>query len=288
MIIKKVFRIGRVQYGPGSELGPRDTIGYEFVRILKGHVRWTYGKNVYEVNPGDFILSQPGMVEHYTWDPKGITQHDYIHFYLQDLPESFPSVHSWSCVSRVDAQEVLHSLFQYIVDLNRSGHPMRIELIKQTVQQMLYTWVYGLYHFKDQGFRDFSLPIQKVFDFVHKKWRHKEFRPIKLNEMIDIANVSRSTFLRVFQKECGMSPSRYFEHQRLFFAKLLVLETNHSIELISRMLQYQNLFHFSKNFKQLFGLSPKTLRRLPNQIKKTHEDFSFQRVFNILSATQTI
>jgi len=288
MLIEKAFRIGRVQYSPGSALGPRATMGYEFVRILKGRVQWTYGQEVHEVGPGSFILSQPGRVEHYRWDLEGVTQHDFIHFYLGELPEAFPRPAVWECVAEVEAHDVLHGLFQHIVDLNRSGHRLAHGLVVQALEQMLSAWVLGLHQFEDRGFRDFSQPVQQVLDWMYERWRRNEFTRPPLDELARRAQVSRSTFIRQFQAECGQSPAQFFEHQRLYLGQLHLLESDRTIDQIAWLLQYPNPFHFSRNFKKLFGLSPRAYRAAAPVSPLVSHGFLFHRVFDKLSSSQTI
>lgn len=286
MLIRHAFRIGRVQYGPGSSLGPRDTIGYEFVRNLKGQICWTCDGQAHELGPGSFILSQPGHIEYYQWDRHDLTQHDYIHFYLHDLPQDFPRPESWASTADIAAGNILHAQFQYIIDLNRSHHPQAFALIKQTLDLMLHAWVYDLHQFEGHGFKDFSKPVQRVLDLVHARWRQQEFRPPALDIMVQQSGVSRSSLIRAFRQECGDSPGRFFEHQCLLFARLLLLESDRSIETIAEELGYANPFHFSRNFKQFLGSSPRLYRQ--QQSDTDISDYTLRHVFELLSATQII
>ena len=288
MLIQRAFRFGRVQYGPGTSLGPRDTIGYEFVRILKGKVQWTCDGTLYEAGPGSFILSQPNHIEHYRWDPNGLTQHDFIHFHLNSLPPELPPTAAWPRHAQVEAHDVLHALFQYIMELKQSGHPLMMLMIKQALQQMLYAWVLDIHEYTDRGFLDFPEPVQRVMDLVYSQWHEHIFRPPSLDTMAKQAKVSRSSFVRVFQSECGESPGRFFENQRLHLVQLYLLESNRSISQIANLLQYPNPFHLSRNFKQYFGLSPRTYRNKWPSVPGIHPSYVFQKVFNTLSATQTI
>ena len=285
-MIRDVFRIGRIQYGPKSELGPRDTIGFEFVRILKGNVVWTYSGESYEAKPGTFILSRPDQIEHYRWDTHGITQHDHVHFYLDAVPLGLPPVQEWSLIEWVPAQNILHHLFQYVVFLNRSAHPQRFELIKNLVEQMLYAWILRIRDEEDLGFKDFSAPIQRVLDKVLVHWRQKNYGTYSLDEMVLWAKVSRSSFIRAFQLECGLSPTRFFEIQRLCLGKLFLQESNSSVDEISRKLGYQNPFHFSKNFKQVFKVAPREFRQHAEMDIQDNDNYVFQKIFNALCSTQ--
>lgn len=286
MWVKEAFRIGRVQYGPGSTLGPRDSLGFEFVRNTKGNIVWTFNGQRHELGPGSIILSQPNARESYEWDSHGLTQHDYIHFYIKDLPTDVPPPSEWARTAQISSGNILHYLFQHIIDLQRSAHPEAQRLIEETLQHILQIWVYDLHEFEQRGFRDFSLPIQQVLDMVHLRWQRQIMRPPALDIIIERSGVSRSSIIRAFRKVFDESPSQFFEHQCLRFGALLLLETNRSIENIAETLGYHNPFHFSKNFKQFFGLSPRSFRNAPPQ--QEQGNFASRHVFEILSSTQTI
>ena len=263
MWIKEAFRMGRVQYGPGSALGPRDSMGFEFVRCLKGDITWRFNQEVHQLGPGCILLSQPNATESYEWDRHSFTQHDYIHFHLNDLPSDVPPPATWLRHAKLDASNILHNLFQHIIDLNRSGDPRSYDLILSCLNHILQSWVFDLHQFENRGFKDFPAPIQHCLDLVHLRWRNGHFRPPALDILVQTANVSRSSLIRAFKLEFNMSPARFFEQQCLLLGRLLLLESERSIEGISEHLGYQNPFHFSKNFKQLFHLSPRLYRQQP-------------------------
>ncbi len=233
MWIKVAFRIGRVQYGPGSRLGPRDSIGFEFVRNIKGNIVWTFNGQRHALGPGSIILSQPNARESYEWDPNGLTQHDYVHFYLNELPEDVPAPSTWARTATISSGNILHYLFQHIVDLQRCTHPESHRLIEETLQHILQLWVFNVHEFEHRGFRDFSLPIQQVLDMVHLRWQKQIMRPPALDIIVECSGVSRSSLIRAFRKVFNVSPSQFFEQQCLRFGALLLLETNRSIENIS-------------------------------------------------------
>ncbi|NRA19282.1 MAG: helix-turn-helix domain-containing protein [Oceanospirillaceae bacterium] len=286
MIINKVFWIGRAQYKPGASLGPRDTVGYEFVRILKGQVLYTYQHKRHAAPPGTWILSQPGKSEFYQWDKQGETQHDHIHFTLHALPKSFPALDEWPLIATLSTTNVMQALFQQIIDLHQNPHPQRNELIKLTVQQMLYYWVHKVHQHEDSAFGGIDPRLQKVMEMVLKRWRSGEVKPIPFAEMVALSNLSRSSFIRHFESEFSTSPSKFFEYQRLYLGRLYLLESNYSIQEISFRLQYNTPFHFSKNFKQLFHCSPRAFRTSPLPESEKTQNAYFQKIFNVLTATQ--
>ena len=286
MWIKEAFRIGRVQYGPGSGLGPRASIGFEFVRCLKGQITWKFNNETHQLGPGAVLLSQPNAVEEYRWDPDGFTQHDFIHFHLNDLRNDIPDPETWPRHALLDANNIIHALFQHIIDLNRSADVHAYPLILSSLNHILQSWVFDLHQGNEHGFEDFPAAIQRCLDLVHGRWRQGHFRPPALESMVQHAAVSRSSLIRAFQLEFNLSPARFCEQQCLLLGRLLLLESDRSIEAIAEHLGYHNPFHFSKNFKQLFGVSPRSYRKQPQA--DFFDNYRVKHVFELLSATQTL
>lgn len=287
-MINRVFQIGRAQYGAGASLGPRDTVGYEFVRILKGEVLWHYNGEVYPLKPGSWLLSQPNGRETFHWDQKGQTIHDHIHFTFTQLPSDLPIPSTWPVTMHLPQENVLQSLFEHIVQLHQSDHPQQEMLLKNTVQHMLYTWAHQAMEFAPQKLDSFPRPVQRVVDQTQKRWNQAQFKPLSLTEMVKVSCVSRSSFLRLFQQTFQCTPGQFFEAQRLTFAQVLLRQTNRSTEQIAEYLDYSSAFHFSKNFKKLFDQAPSYYRKDQDLAEHKHHTFVFQKVFNLLSATQVL
>ena len=112
--------------------------------------------------------------------------------------------------------------------------------MRLTVQQMLYYWVFDCHRFGDRGLRDFPLPVQNVLDAVRQRWIQKEFKPLKLHQMVELSGASRSTFIRIFKEATGQNPSHFFEHQRLYLAREHLLETDITIDQIANQLHYSS------------------------------------------------
>jgi AraC-like DNA-binding protein len=286
MIIDDVFNIGRVQFGPKTDLGPRETIEFGFVRILKGQVLWIYDDQSYDLKPGSWVLSQPKHTEFYRWDLEGVTLHDHVHFKLSVLPEKFPERKLWPVVQHLDAENVMNALFQQTVDLARHCPEHVEDMLKMSVQQMLYFWVMDCHNFEEHSWKSFTLPIQVVLDAVMEKWKNGDLQPMKMDDMVTCSGVSRSKFIRLFQSEFSDSPVQFFEKCRLQMGRLHLLESSRSVEDISRLLQYCNSFHFSRNFKQYFGQSPQIFRQSFDRVSEVKSPYSFQKVFQNLSSTQ--
>lgn len=73
---------------------------------------------------------------------------------------------------------------------------------------------------------------------------------------------SSSYCKRVFQRVYGMPPRQYLTGLILRQAKLLLIDTELSVEDIAYRLGYRDISHFSKQFKRWMNLSPVAFRKL--------------------------
>ena len=69
-------------------------------------------------------------------------------------------------------------------------------------------------------------------------------------------NIDRRYLSRTFKKTYGMTVQQYIIHIRMQNASRF-LRNGYSVMQAATMVGYDDVFHFSKMFKKVFGLSPK-------------------------------
>ena len=90
-----------------------------------------------------------------------------------------------------------------------------------------------------------------------------ERKPGQLWEVAEMARrigLSRAQFTRRFQALTGRAPMTFVIQTRLALARQLIRETSMSLTEIAWELGYEDLFYFSRQFKQHFGRPPSTYR----------------------------
>ena len=75
------------------------------------------------------------------------------------------------------------------------------------------------------------------------------------------AGMSRSKFAKVFAETVGSSPMEFVSRARLDKARHLVLSTDLSISDIANHVGFASRSHFSRSFRNEFGLDPTRMRR---------------------------
>ena len=84
----------------------------------------------------------------------------------------------------------------------------------------------------------------------------------------DIANhcgLTRSYFGKIFKESYDFSPQEFLLRMRMTKATNLLLRSDMSIGEISAAVGYPDQLHFSKVFKNVFGISPRQWREKYNK-----------------------
>ena len=76
-----------------------------------------------------------------------------------------------------------------------------------------------------------------------------------------ICNVCPTYFRRKFKIIFGISPSQYVRKIRIDYAKELLMLNQYSVSEIAAMTGYENVYYFSRIFKEITGMSPTEFRK---------------------------
>jgi len=90
--------------------------------------------------------------------------------------------------------------------------------------------------------------------------------PISLEELSRYVGVSRRQLERLFRKHLNCVPTRFYMNIRLKHARLLLLQTSKSIIDIALACGFVSAPHFSKCYRDYYGISPREERSKPQGI----------------------
>lgn len=99
--------------------------------------------------------------------------------------------------------------------------------------------------------------VTLVKEYVQKNYS----KDIDLNSISENLGFSSSYLTKVFNKVENTSPLKYIRNYRMSIAKQLLMDKNLTIAQVAENVGYNDPFHFSKSFKQTFGISPSELKR---------------------------
>lgn len=93
--------------------------------------------------------------------------------------------------------------------------------------------------------------------------------PLRIPDVAQAVGLSGRHFERLFKRETGQSPLRYYHHLRLMKARQRVLYSNDSFREIAASVGYMTSSPMIRHYVQLFGVSPRDERRLTQSMRRS-------------------
>ncbi len=97
----------------------------------------------------------------------------------------------------------------------------------------------------------------KIMDYIWENFSRTDF---SAGEVAEKVHLSRNYFLKLFKDENKLPFSDYITNLRMEKAKKLLKTTGDTIYTISREIGYESQYHFSRKFKNYYGITPNEYR----------------------------
>ncbi len=109
-----------------------------------------------------------------------------------------------------------------------------------------------------------SNTMKKVIEYIMQNFQKK----ISMKDVLDLVNMSSTTFSVLFKKTYNMTFSEYLLKARIGYACSLLTDNNRSISQISFDAGFDNLSNFNRLFKKTKNLTPKEYRKMAFESEK--------------------
>lgn len=98
--------------------------------------------------------------------------------------------------------------------------------------------------------------IREAITYIEQNFHND----ISVEDIASVCGLNRSYFGKIFRESIGKTPQEFLLTYRMIKATELLKLTNLSIEDIGKAVGYENPFHFSRAFKNIYNVSPRAWR----------------------------
>lgn len=99
---------------------------------------------------------------------------------------------------------------------------------------------------------------------------------ISVVDISNACNINVKYMARLFKKYSGLSPSEYIMRLKLNKASVLLVTTDMSVKQIAFSVGFADPYHFSRNFKNAYGNSPKSYKKKHLQLIADDRSFYYK------------
>ncbi len=214
----------------------------------------------YQVFPENtYFLYQKGMPQRYR-KLNGHYINDWIHFdiepydnYFENLGIPFQTpmhLHDSRGIS-----EMISDLFMEYFDVGQQH-----EIIMDQKANVMFHKFSDMYQFSQDNGARLTNYRMKLFE-MRKKIQNYEYCPKGVKEIAELLNISTPYLQHIYKEFFGTTITKDIIYGRIEHAVHLLSETEYSVTEIARMCGYENLEHFSRQFKKMKGCPPSGYRR---------------------------
>ncbi|MEM6820645.1 MAG: AraC family transcriptional regulator [Verrucomicrobiota bacterium] len=249
---------GEAEYNPRGVCGPRVQGDFQLVVLHSGTLHVKTGDDPYELIPGQAILLAPGREEFLQFSWHHSSHHSWCALHPKSIKPQLKKTLR-SCKSPITLPIHLVNLLKTGKELitHESEHSnLRDEYYLSLATALLQGFA-DAYHGHLTPSRPETYVFQRFQEFISREYR----QDLKLADLAKAAGVSRQHLLKLFRIAGKPTPTKMLYQLRTAQGAELLQHTGMSLSEISDQCGFQNPFHFSRRFKQRFGMSPRDYRK---------------------------
>lgn len=244
--------------------------GDNLMLLLKTDCIFTLNGNDIKVPENSFFIYKKGSPQHYRCVPKKIFANDWIHFDFEsnieeemflrlgikyEEPVQMDNLCFLSfCVKAIACEKYSESIYHQ----NNIFHYMF--LIFNNVSEQIY---------KKASKNIVNDNYYEMLSVIRNKIYSRPYEQRTVESTAHEIRMSKSNFQHLYKKYFNITFMQDLINSRIEYAKMLLLNTNFSINDIAQHCGYNNYIHFTKQFKIKTGFTPMNYRVLFLENKKT-------------------
>ncbi|MBC7960522.1 MAG: helix-turn-helix transcriptional regulator [Vallitaleaceae bacterium] len=216
---------------------------------------------IVKTRPGAIVLFEPNCPQYYSNTTDGFTN-DWFHLVSDDLAFFITTLNlPMNQLFYVDHDQFIRAFMRNL----ELEYKMKELAYAQNIHAQLTSFFIQLargYQLQDSyTINPYLTDLKEQFKAIRSQILTTYQKPWNLEEMAELAGLSRSRFCVLYKSFFEISPKEDLLGERFNMAKHLLLTTQLSVQEVSAKVGYTNMYHFNKQFKKIVGLPPGLFRQ---------------------------
>ena len=232
---------------------------------LSGDVQFMVEQNIYDIQPGDIVISRPYEFHHCVFPS------DCMHEQFWMLISSNESDQFLECfynrkmgqnnlirLPEEQAQEIRQICFRMLAaDTEEKGEALQREIYMLYIRMLFILNQYSGLFYPHNVAVQFPLVLSKLLDFISNHFYSIQ----SMKQLADHFGISVNYMERLFQKYMNVSPRVYLEELRLINV-VKMLSAGYSVTSACFESGFPDCSHFIALFKRRYGITPGKFKKL--------------------------
>lgn len=270
-----LYQYGWEQCTPAHSFGPANRNHYLFHYVISGcgQLTATDSKGIsqdYSIKSGQGFMIFPGQITTYTASEEHPWEYAWLEFDGLRVKESVESagITVDNPVYHARSKNLREEMMNEMMYIVRHSDATPFHLIGHLYLFLDYLTRSSaqMYTSKINKLRDFY--IKEALVFIEQNFQND----ISVEDIAAVCGLNRSYFGKIFKDAMGKSPQEFLLNYRMIKATELLKLTALSVGDIGNAVGYPNPLHFSRAFKNAYGVSPRAWRNQNKQAGKTEHE----------------
>lgn len=258
-----LYQFGWEQCTPAHSFGPAARNHYLFHYVISGTgtLMADDSKGVtqtYQIKSGQGFMLFPGQISTYVADKNLPWEYAWLEFDGLKVREmiEIAGITKDSPIYHANSKDLRQNMMEEMLYIVKNADKSPLHLIGHLYLFLDYMTRSAATMRLKQGGRLRDFYIKEALSFIEQNFQND----ISVEDIAAFCGLNRSYFGKIFHDTIGKSPQEFLMSYRMQKATELLKLTQLSIGDIGNAVGYPNQLHFSRAFKNVYGVSPREWR----------------------------
>lgn len=227
----------------------------KFYYVTDGEFELIIDNKTHTVKKGQLVLIPADLKHSYKLTEKENMKKHWCHFEAFSGTESLFDVIKSDLIIDIGINKELTCLFKKLYKYEKNPDELSNFSARATLMLII-----GMYLTNCKSISSVNTTENSDLSSVINYMKENINGNITVSQLAQFTHLHPNYFIRMFKQYFGFSPIKYFNNMKVNTAKEYLQQGNNSIEEISKILGFSDLYSFSKFFKKNVGISPSQFR----------------------------